>query len=273
MRWLVFPYFNEAEVVEIKLAEMESWFDAVVIVEGNRTYAGAERELDFQKHDWSRWEGKIRYKAIDLPLFPGFEGLQPSQDFTAVANGAWLREEYLRNSPLSLMPDLEDDDVVLLTDADEIVKPDVLRRLESYSVRFHLPQYVMHLNWRWVWEPQAVARITTGGQIMQKSIQGVVRGMEGEMRPVMGDMGWHFSYMGGRERARYKIMQAAHIELAKHAGNVERSFETGEDLFSRGASYQLYEAPLDELPEYVQQNYERFEWMFGDKLDPVGGRA
>ena len=173
------------------------------------------------------------------------------------------------------MPDLEPEDKVLLTDADEIVKPDVAFRLEDYFVRFHLPQYVMHMNWRWVWEPQAVARFATGAQILQHGIQGIVRGLEAEARPVMGDMGWHFSYMGGRERAKHKITQAAHIELARYgtSDNVGRCFTTGEDLFGRGASYQLYSAPLEELPEYVQQNYEKFEWMFGDELDPVGERA
>ena len=98
-RFLVFPYFNEAEVVEIKLAEMEPWYDAVVIVEGNRTYAGAMREYDFPNHDWSRWEGKIRYKQIELPLFPGVEGVQPAQAFEATPNGAWFREEYSAQLP------------------------------------------------------------------------------------------------------------------------------------------------------------------------------
>lgn len=270
-RFLVFPYFNEAEVVEIKLAEMEPWYDAVVIVEGNRTYSGNPREYDFPKHDWSRWEGKIRYKQIDLPLFPGVEGIMPEQDFQATENGAWFREEYLRNSPLGQMPDLEDDDLVLLTDADEIVKPQELFKVEERVVsekvmRFNLPQYVMHLNWRWSWEPFAVARMAMGDLVRQLGIQGVVRGVDARQVPY-NDLGWHFSYMGGRERARFKVENAAHIELAKHADNVERSFETGEDLFGRGETYQLHEAPVDELPMYVQQNYDRFRWMLGPGLE------
>jgi beta-1,4-mannosyl-glycoprotein beta-1,4-N-acetylglucosaminyltransferase len=281
-RWLVFPYFNEAEVVEIKLGELGHWADVIVVAEGNRTYAGEEREYQFDKEKrWHPWHDKIRYLPVDLPLFPGIEGIQPSQAFQQANNGAWMREEYLRNAPSALMNDLMPQDIVLLTDADEIPS---LKTVEMYEknliateerpsdqvIRFNLPQHLLYLNWRWTWEPQAVARLATGYQVLRRGIHDVVRD---DATPLAGvtDGGWHFSYMGGRERVIHKITQAAHIELARYGtwDNVGRCFVTGEDLFGRGEDYQLVSVPFETLPSYVKSYRNHFDWMLGEELVPA----
>ena len=279
-RWLISPYINEAEIFEIRLAELGDWADVIVVVEGNRTYAGSEREYDFPKQSkrWKPWEDKIRYAKIDLPIFPGgSEGLMPGQAFQATNNGAWSREVMLRGSLIKLMEDLHMEDPVLMTDADEIVRREVIEReeenlfkLPGYPVvRFALPQHILYLNWRWPVVQGAVARLAHGSIIRQQGLQTIVRG-EGSL--VMGeDLGWHLAYMGGPERVKYKIQQAAHIELARYGtdANIAHSYETGMDLFGRH-EFQAYSVDTSCLPEYVQKNSSKFKKLMGPDIHAGG---
>ena len=276
-RWLISPYFNEAEVFEIRLAELGDWADVIVVAEGNRSYAGTERDYDFPRHSqrWEPWAEKIRYIEVDLPLYYDHEDKQPMQPFHSCINGPWLREEGLRASLLSAMDDLSDDDVVLASDADEIVRLESVERLERDVFKtpvlcFELPQYVMHLNWRWATEQGAVARLVRGSALRREGVQKIVRG--GGHPLVHGkEHGWHFSYMGGLDRMLYKINQAAHIELRDWAKeiNITRCLRTGEDMFGR-FEHQSYSVPITDLPAYVQRNPERFQLLMGPELAPGG---
>jgi hypothetical protein len=275
--WLISPYFNEAEVFEIRLAELGDWADVIVVTEGNRTYAGSEREYDFPKNAkrWKPWADKIRYVEVDLPIYPGgIEGLMPMQAFQSIHNGAWMREQTLRGEAVKLMEDLHSSDPVLISDADEIVRREVVERearnlYKMGVIRFNLPQHVLYLNWRWQEEQGAVARLAEGKMIRDFGLQAIARGgydvLEGE------DLGWHFAYMGGPERVLYKIQEAAHIELARYAieQNVANSYKTGMDLFGRG-EFQAYSVEDSALPEYVQKHKTKFKSLMGRDIH-MGG--
>lgn len=276
-RWLISPYFNEAEVFEIRLAELGDWADVIVVAEGNRTYAGTEREYEFPKEEqrWKPWEEKIRYLQVDLPLFQDFEGRMAMQPFHSCISGPWLREQALRQSLVTAMRDLDDNDVVLMSDADEIVRREVAERMQhdifkTPVLSFALPQHVMYLNWRWPAEVGAVARFVSGATLRRDGMETIVRG--GGYPLVHGqDHGWHFAYMGGLERILYKIRQAAHTELRDWATttNVSHSLLTGQDIFGR-YEHQAYSVPLSDLPAHVQQNPERFGLLLGHELAPGG---
>ena len=276
-RWLISPYFNEAEVFEIRLAELGDWADVIVVAEGNRTFAGTEREYEFPKENrrWEKWAKKIRYVEVDLPLYQDHEGKMAMQPFHSCINGPWLREQGLRGSLVSMMSDLDDDDVVLMSDADEIVRRETVERLERDVFKtpvlcFDLPQHVMYLNWRWPTEVGAVARLVRGSELRKKGVEKIARG--GGYPIVNGDNhGWHFAYMGGLDRILYKINQAAHTELRPWAKsvNVSHCLITGQDIFGR-YEHQAYSVPLADLPEYVQQNPEQFQLLLGADLHPGG---
>lgn len=275
--WLISPYFNEAEVYEIRLAELGDWADVIVVTEGNRTYAGAEREYDFPKNAkrWKPWAEKIRYLEVDLPIHPGgIEDLMPQQAFHAIYNGPWAREQTLRGEAIKRMEDLGANDAVLISDADEIVRREVVEREAANLhkvpvIRFNLPQHVMYLNWRWEQEQGAVARLASGREIRLQGIQMVARG---DYSVALGeDMGWHFSYMGGPERVIHKIQQAAHVELARFGNerNVEECYKSGMDLFGR-SEFHCYSVETSTLPEYVQKNASKFKSLMGPAIHPGG---
>lgn len=274
-RWLVSPFFNEADVFEIRLGVMGDWADRIIVAEGDLTYAGAKRELVFPQHAerWRPWAKKISYVPVEMPVFEK-EHFSYSRSFQAGTGGAWKREELLRNAPLSVMEDLHPDDFVFLSDADEIVRPELLEERELvdpqlYSpILWNLPQHVMHLNWRWPDEVGAVARLVSGRSILESNIQSMVRDVRISAQSTKR-CGWHFSYMGGKDMVVHKIKQAAHQELAHHADDeehIERCLRTGRDMFKR-TNRGAISVPLTELPTYVGKNLSKFVHLFGPEIE------
>jgi hypothetical protein len=79
---------------------------------------------------------------------------------------------------------------------------------------------------------------------------------------VIENAGWHFSYIGGAERIRYKIQSYAHRELDDprftDINAINRHIEEDDDLFGRGRNYTC--VPLDDsFPAFLLSNTTRFQ--------------
>jgi beta-1,4-mannosyl-glycoprotein beta-1,4-N-acetylglucosaminyltransferase len=72
----------------------------------------------------------------------------------------------------------------------------------------------------------------------------------------ISEAGWHFSFLGGLEKIKYKIQSFAHLEFAKEEfwndENILKSMEKGEDIFRRpGVKYKFY--PLSYYPPFLRK--------------------
>ena len=59
----VFPFFREFDLLELRLAVLDSIVDRFVIVEGTRTFSGQSKPLWFVEHRdrYAKWLPKIRH--------------------------------------------------------------------------------------------------------------------------------------------------------------------------------------------------------------------
>jgi beta-1,4-mannosyl-glycoprotein beta-1,4-N-acetylglucosaminyltransferase len=270
--WSLTPLFNELDVFEIRLAELDPVVDIHVVSEARLTYSGDEKPLHLAEQiddpRWDPWRHKIRLVEARVPagkdggrgrLFEPHDGLR------------WQRENLQRDALLDGCAGLGDDDLVLLSDADEIpsswsveAMDDLVNAGEVW--RTQLPQHVMYLDWRWT-EPSTIAicRFTDGATLRRLGPQGVRLRED----PESISEGWHFSYMGGAEMIRHKILSAAHSELEQPAfidrDRIVARLESGTDMFDRDRP--LRRVPIDELPRHVQDNEERFGHMLA-RRDP-----
>ena len=84
--------------------------DHFIIVEARQTFRGDEKPLYFQDNRrlFRRWSTQLDHCVVDLPDGPD----------------AWARERHQRNIARNVLADLgaANDDLVLLTDLDEIVR-------------------------------------------------------------------------------------------------------------------------------------------------------
>ena len=118
----LFPYNGEQQILEIKLNEMAGWVDRFVIVESRQTFAGLPKPLQFEaaRARFTAWADRIDYVVVDA--FPDHVASPWARNFHQ-------RDEAIRGIAGACAPD----DLVLLTDVDEIVDR---RAVEPFAGEF-----------------------------------------------------------------------------------------------------------------------------------------
>ena len=100
-----FSYLDEDLLLDLRLNILNDFVDFFVIVEGNKTWQNNSKKLKFDINKYSKFKNKIKYiKVEDLP-----EGEDP-----------YKRENYQRNSILRGLSNADDEDIIMISDLDEI---------------------------------------------------------------------------------------------------------------------------------------------------------
>ena len=113
MRYDCFTFFNELELLQIRLAELSSVVDVFVIAEAPWTFQGQAKPLFFG-------ENRARFK----PYLSRIQHIV--SDAPPVVTDQWSRELHQRNSLKRGLLEASGDDFVVISDADEIVRPEAL---------------------------------------------------------------------------------------------------------------------------------------------------
>ena len=244
--WSLTPFFDELDVLEIRLAVLDDVVDYHVIGESPLTHSGKPKPLHFLRNAarFEKWKYKIRHRVIEMPT-----GLDD-----------WQREKRQRRC-LWYEFKGEPHDLILLSDLDEIPHPDAIRR--GYENILLCNMHVAKLNWRWremAHESWSISRIFPAASVGTK-----YRDLEDarltHMEP-LGPPGWHLSWMNEMQT---KLDSFVHRELVPHA-DLEGAV-AGKPLFPTVVKQEIEWVDLDQLPAYVRENRERFEHMTVDKPD------
>lgn len=278
--WSLCTFWNELDVLEIRLREQRDRVGVFVVSEAPWTYAGTPKPLvlsESLRSDPTRWAdalgpAELRIVVVDDPP-PDTRPYQPFGD-----PARWQRENHQRRSLARGLEGLEPDDVVMLSDCDEIVRPiafDAYQAAERRGIsRPHLPMHVGSASLRWPF-PRAlgvIARFCRGRTLLEASTfwTGVPTGLDPEQLrqwPVAdewplgnaqtyaasdaGAWGWHLSYLGGPDAMVQKLVEAAHPEMNEprflDADWMRGCLATGRDLFDRRTRRCAW-IPPDALP-------------------------
>ena len=111
-----FSYWDEDLLLDLRLNILNDFVDFFVIVEGNKTWQNNSKKLKFDINKYSKFKNKIKYiKVEDLP-----EGEDP-----------YKRENFQRNSILRGLSNADDEDIIMISDLDEIPNPKVLSNFKK----------------------------------------------------------------------------------------------------------------------------------------------
>ena len=192
-----FTFFNELELLEIRLNELDDIVDKFVLVEATRTHTNKIKPLYFKenKEKFSKFTDKIIHIVVDdMPE----------------SNDAWVLENYQRNSIVRGLKDCNSHDVIMISDVDEIPRSEVVLKVKySFGIKT-LEQnfYYYYLNvlnneiWRRGTKILFYKYLTTPQEIRMM-----------EAGPLIKNGGWHFSYLGGTKQIKSKIQSFAHQEF------------------------------------------------------------
>ncbi len=261
-----FPFFNEIDLLKLRLRVLNDHVDYFVITESTTTFSGQPKKLNFQEMSsvFSPYKDKIHYQIVDnVPNLSPFE-----------------RDWFQRDRALEVIGGhFKDDDILIYGDVDEIPNPSAVhfasQCLSSEIKIAHLAQdlfyyYVNLLETSGTLLSYAgeypgikkkdrkwLGSVVTRVEVAKGSSMTALRNPEQkEHRIRIRNGGWHFSYMGGskyesvQERIINKIESAAHQELNTEEIKSRVSVKTdqGRDIFNRRRSKFELQTDLSYLP-------------------------
>ena len=126
-----FTFYNEFELLELRLKALWDVVDHFVIVEANRKHNGEPKDFNFPKRaeEFKEFWSKIRYVNADLSNVP-FKGV-----------GDWSIEHAQRDAILNGINDAQAEDFIFISDADEFPPFDILQLIYTNRV----PVFVNHI--------------------------------------------------------------------------------------------------------------------------------
>lgn len=274
-----FTFFNELELLEFRLKLLHEKVDRFIIAESNITHSGKPKPYYFEenKKRFEPWLHKITY----LPINQTTTGLNFSEMVTSYTPGsaAWKLENEQRNALFAAADFAADEDLVLVSDLDEIPNPAMLASINlnngpvALSMLFHY--YFLNCQntgtERW-WN----GSIVCNGKQFKATTPQALRDKRNDLKRI-NKAGWHFSYLGGLEKIKYKIQSFAHTEFNKEEylndKNIMKALEEGKDIFKRpGVVYQFvstyyYPAFLRNImQQYPSLLYQKRKDRLFDKL-------
>ena len=247
-----FTFFNEFELLEIRLNELGDTVDKFVICESDLTHTGKEKPLNFPSV-----ADKYKQFNIDYLVYRGIPDV----------SNAWINEENQRNYLAKGLSNCNRQDVIILSDIDELPNPSAVANFDEpciCSLQMNVGYFFMNCMFNNFWNHPKIFRY---GNIIAGTLSDIRLCRGDFMTKVIPNGGTHFSYLGGIEKIRYKLSSFAHQEFNNDNVNNEEllraRIERNEDLFGTGQTLRTYE--LDEidyyLPAYVSENLPKFQHM------------
>ena len=211
-----FPFFNEIELLKIRLELLYDAVDAFCIVESKYTYTGKDKPYNFENHasEFSRWVDKIIYLKYE-PDITQLDFSIRTATFDS-ESAAWHLERGQRNAMLDICHQFSDEDIFIVTDLDELTNPAVVNAIRAGNLvvdkaRLEMQMHYYYMNCCGVgtenstWNQGYVSTVKA-----IKSSNGLSYLRVHEPMPVIKNSGWHFSYLGGVEKISFKISSFAH---------------------------------------------------------------
>ena len=146
-----FMYFDEEVILDLRLNILSPYIDYFIIVESSYTHKGDKRNLKFDIKKFDRFKEKIIYLTFDeIPsgIEEVFENDNEDEKSRKLILNAAHRENGQRNYISKGLGNAQDDDLVLISDVDEI--PNLqnlkLKEIKNEIILFKQDMFYYKLN-------------------------------------------------------------------------------------------------------------------------------
>jgi beta-1,4-mannosyl-glycoprotein beta-1,4-N-acetylglucosaminyltransferase len=260
MIWDGFMFFNEFDLLEVRLHELDPYVDRFILVEADFTFQGGTKPYYFE-------ENKDRYKPfLDRIMHVKLTGPVDTDD-------PWVREKLQRNAIANGLTDAAEDDIVLVGDCDEIPRGDkiaeavaIIEAAPSAQVAFESDKSFYHVNnrcWTVKWpQPQAV----TAKACREHGAEAVRMGCETALKIKGG--GVHYCNQGDPAWLIEKLESFSHSEVNlpqyKDPEFLQSCIDQGREMTGRtDIQFRVEDPDTFWMPQYLRDNREgKFAHMF-----------
>lgn len=247
-------FHDETQMLQLHLNVLKDVVDHFVICELDHTFSGKKKD---------------QYNSQSIPLFPFQEKI--AYVLAKLPNGfdtsnRWNIENYQRNMCKICLEKFEfdPDDVILISDTDEIADPDLLQRRAKWldsPMSWDTWVYYYYLDYQLALPEPTTSKCMVMSRV--KDWKGSVQDMR-NMRlgtpSIRG--GWHFSYMGGVNRIIQKLGEFSHAEYDsdyyKDPARLEKIISQRKDLFDRPMHFEKIQIRYPYHPQYLVDHIDEY---------------
>ena len=289
-----FMYFDEEIVLETRFEYLNKYVDYFVIIESRFTHKGDKRNLKFNLNNFSKFKHKIIYKVHDEVPNKIEKVLDGDDEVTKTRKyimNALYRENAQRNYINEGIKNAEDEDIILISDVDEIPNLSKIsfKEIKEKIILFKQEMFYYKFNLRlprteWVGTKGCKKKYLKNPQWLRNikdrkysffRIDTFFSENKYIDVKIINDGGWHFSQLKKIDDIYSKLTNSEDHQEFKETG---KSMSDIEDLVKRkvilydhkakssefkfGTEFKLQTVGLANMPKYIQKNKEQFkEWI------------
>ena len=289
-----FMYFDEEQILELRLNVLDEKVDFFVIVESIYNHRGDKRDLLFNKNKFLKFSKKIIYlvsEEIPKNVEPINENEDKKERDRKYIMNAIYRENAQRNLISKGIKNANKDDLIMISDVDEIPKLESLDlksiKNEIFIFKQHMFHYKYNLvlpNFKWTGtkaikkknliSPQWLRNIKDKKYLYYR-IDTIFSKKKYTNLKIIDDGGWHFTNIKTPKMIRHKFKSYLHHFEFDQTNLVESDIENF--IKKKQAIYNLKvdkrgnkvgngetldNFDIKKLPIYIQYNLEKYkDWI------------
>jgi len=152
-----FMYFDEDMLLDLRLNILDQYVSKFVICEATYNHKGISKKLNFDIKKFKKFEKKIIYTVLDQnpPNLKKIDSNEkPNLKNSKILHNSITRDVFQRNHLMSKISDFVDDDLILISDLDEVPNLEQFRyknkinifcqKMFYYKLNLIYPNFVWH---------------------------------------------------------------------------------------------------------------------------------
>jgi beta-1,4-mannosyl-glycoprotein beta-1,4-N-acetylglucosaminyltransferase len=261
-----FPFFNELDILEIRLNELYDVVDYFVLVEASKTQSLIDKPFFFEenKKRYEKFLDKIVHHKVDT--YPNFTHL-------------WGMENYQRNcisNGILKINGISKNDIAIISDLDEIVSKKSIEEIKKSKHEVGLVSldfFIYYMNFKVTrkWDGPVYTKL----EHLNSHSPQYFRNNKNNFPKLETDTsaGWHLAWMGGLE-VMYKKMFSCiephdkskippyenYVKIIEDCVKNKKFFDI--EYNPNGDRFEMTNFEETEYPKFLVDNTEKFERYF-----------
>ena len=272
-----FTFYNEFDLLELRLQQHWDLVDQFVIVESDHTFQNTAKSYLLQDNwqRFSKWHSKMRLVTVKSEKH----------------SDPWANERNQRDAIVDGLHDANPSDMIIVGDVDEVLRANTLKilRTSTFGIYgFRMPLFNFKLNYMLtttdsrfcVWNAATRFDLLGSPEDFRRArhmLNSFSLGHKDDTVAIIEHAGWHWTYFGNKEFAQQKIQGFAHSETncseVLDQLDIEASIANGRGIIRTDNDYRFVPVLVDNyFPDLVKLHKEvlpatQSAWDFLPKPD------
>jgi beta-1,4-mannosyl-glycoprotein beta-1,4-N-acetylglucosaminyltransferase len=284
-------FYNEFDMLDVRLEYLGEYIDMFYIIESDRTFTGNYKGFKLQKYINGKW-AKISNKII---IYENSEYLTKENFYSNSMAGdqifvkqleslvaglihdkninTWINDFFQRELIKKLENHISESDCVFVSDIDEIINLDSIKKIHSNRINYFDQLYYkfwitfkQDIEWKKVY-------CCKWNVIMEQGVNSLRILCQQEKKSVnlIAEGGWHFTSFGGGDVFLAKLKNWGHQEYNTVLGRAiaKFRFKRGMDPFGSGDIIAYSEPNIDPVLKNLLCSRFRYNFISPSRFDKV----